>query len=139
MHGAGSETIHLGIQGITQLVQEILGKQDDILPPFTQGRQCQVQHTETVEEIGTKIALRHLLIQHPVCRGYHPDIHLDRLNATDSHYGAFLQESQQIDLHRQREIPYLIEKQDTVMGPLHTANVTAPGIGESALFMAKQF
>ncbi|MNE02324.1 hypothetical protein D3C80_947970 [compost metagenome] len=138
-HGTGGESLYPGIQDAAHFGQKILGKQHDVLPPLTQGGQRQIQHAEPVEEVAPKMSLLHLLIQHPVGRGYHPDVHLDGPSPTDSHYGALLQEPQQVDLHRQGEIPYLIEKQDAMVRHLHAADVTPTGAGEGPLLMTKEF
>ena len=51
---------------------------------------------------------------------------------------SLLDGGEQLGLHRQREVTYLVEKQRTACGYFHTSCLGLAGIGKGAFLVAKQ-
>ena len=82
------------------------------------------------------------VVNHPVqvaVRGrHHADVGVPRLGAADAPVGAGFQQAQQLDLHRQRNVAHLVQKQRAAAGGLDQAGARGGGPGEGAALMAEQ-
>ena len=63
---------------------------------------------------------------------------LDVVGAADPHELALLEHPQQLDLHLERQLADLVEKQRTAVGQLELAELAAGGAGERAAFVTEQ-
>ena len=110
----------------------------DVLRPFAQGRHPQFDHVHPVEQVFAEFAFGNQLGEVLVrCReNPHVDAHL--LLFADRAYGLLLNDAQQLDLHVQRQVGNLIEKQGAALGGLNQSLLVADRTGEAAALMAEK-
>ena len=100
------------------LFGEIVREEDYIASALAQWRHPQWEDIEAPKEIGPKAGLRHFLLEVPVRRRYHPHVRLERHRAADALELPLLDGSQQLGLHRGRELAYLVQEEGTAVGEL---------------------
>ena len=75
LDGIGREFFHPALIALAQLLQKRLYQQGNIIQPFTQRRQVDAQHTDTVIQIAAELALSHRLLQPHIGSADYPHIH----------------------------------------------------------------
>ncbi len=90
---------------------EEMGRQErDILSSLPQRRKGDGYDIESVEEVLSEASVFHERFQELIRGGDHPHIHLDVSRFSHPFNLVFLEESQELRLHGEAEIAYLIEK-----------------------------
>ena len=103
-----------------------------------QRREVDLQHGETVVEVGLEFALLDKLQQIPVGRADHAHIHLNELIAADPHEFPLLNDAKQLGLHGDGQLADLVEKDSALVGNLKQALLALPRrAGKGALRVAE--
>src|SRR5215510_3396787 len=97
--------------GLREERQEAAGDRQDVLRPFPQRRQPDLEHVEPVEEVFSESAVPDFLFQILVGGGNHSDIGPPRLTFAKSLKDFFLQKAKQLTLQAQAELTHLVEEQ----------------------------
>ena len=84
---------------------------------------------EPVEQVAAKLPVRDGLLQIHVGRGNHAHVDRHAGARTEPHDLALLQHAQQLDLHRQRQVADLVEKQRAAVRGLEPAGLRAERAG----------
>jgi hypothetical protein len=108
--------------------REVLGDGGDIARPLAQRRQRDREHEHAVEEIVGKGAFSRQRVEITVGRDDHARVDDDRPLAADPFELAFLRQSQQLGLHRRRDVADLIERQRAAVGLLERAEMPRGGV-----------
>src|SRR4051794_35333378 len=108
------------------LAQEVRRQERGVGRARAQGRHLQADDVEAVEEVLPKLSLRDHVLEVAIRRGDYAHVDADRLVASDALELAFLQEAQQLYLHRGRDLADLVEEERAVVR-LEEAPV-APGL-----------
>ena len=80
----------------------------------------------------------HFLLQIAMRSTQQTEIDRDRRAAPDPLNGLGFQRAQQLDLHMQWRLAYLVKKERAALGLFDQSNALRRGTGERALFMAKK-
>ena len=108
------------------------------LGPLAQRRQRDREDVEPVVEILAELALGDQRLEVAVRGRDDPHVDLDGLAAADPLELALLQHAQQLDLHVERQVADLVEKQRAAVGQLEPAGPTRHRAGERPLLVAEQ-
>ena len=122
-----------------EALQEMLGEQSGVAGPLGEARDSHHDFGEAVVEILAERARRDHLFEILVGGADDPRVDRDRLAAADPLDHPLLQEAQQLDLQRQRDVADLVEEQRAAMGELDLALGGLDRAGEGALLVAEQF
>ena len=126
-----------GSLGRGVLGQEVGDEQRDILEPLTQGRQVDLDHIESVEEVFAEPILLDLLLQALVRGGHHANIHLQALMTADPFESLLLEDPEQLGLHRLRNVADLVQEDRPLVGQLEPALAAGIGRGKRSLLVAE--
>ncbi|MDQ5880029.1 MAG: hypothetical protein QG638_2766, partial [Pseudomonadota bacterium] len=110
-----------------------------ILAALPQCGHAQLDHIEPVIEILAETSGIHALAQVAVsCRD---DAHIDRLFGRTANfaYPLFLDGTQQLDLHRQRQIGHLVKKERAAAGRLKETITITVRTGKGTLAITEEF
>ena len=99
----------------------------------------QRQHIEPVIQIFSEPPGFNFGFQIAVRRCHYPHIHFHRFQSPDRVDRALLQNTQQLDLHVQRQITDLVQENGAAVGQFKAPNAVGHGTREGALAMTKQF
>ena len=105
---------------------------------LAQRRHLERDDVEPVVEVLAEPALRDLLGEVAVRRRDHADVDLDRLRAADALELVLLQEAQQLDLDRRRDLADLVEEQRAAVGEREPAVLARHRAGERAALVTEQ-
>ena len=121
-----------------RLLDEVCRKLRDVFRPFAEWRQDDRKHTEPVEQIGTKAAGRHFLLQ--VSVGGRENTYVDgsRNLLSEAFELTLLQNSEQLRLQLQRNLAHLVEKERPAGRGLKPPCSVAQGPGECPFHMAEK-
>ncbi len=108
------------------------------LAPLAQRREIDVQDIEPVIQIVPEFPQCYELLEAPVGGGEHPNVYLDRLNASHPKECPRLQHPQQLHLHGGRDLADLVEEDGASVGQLEATQPALRRTGEGALFVAEQ-
>ena len=112
----------------------------DVLPPFPQRRNVDMDDVEPVIQITPEPSLLHHVPQIPVRSGNKTDINVDRPGSANSLYFLILYDPQQFGLSCQTQFPYFIEQEYALIGQFKKAGLTLPpGSGKGTAFITEQF
>ncbi len=100
--------------------------------PLAQRRHAQLDHVDTVVEILAEATCGNQLAE--VAVGRRKDAHVDRLLAlvADRARGLFLDQAQELHLHREWQVGDFVEEQRAALGRLHEARLVGNCAGEAA-------
>ncbi len=98
------------------LVQKVAGQELDVLSPVDQRRRGDGDDVEAVEEIAPELALVHGPLQFLVGGGDEAQVHGNLLRAAQSDHDLLLQGPQELGLHGQGHVAYLVEKERAAVG-----------------------
>src|SRR4029077_3895435 len=121
-----------------QALEDRLCDFTDIAAALTQCPHAQLDDIDAIEKIFPEQSLGHKIGKALVGGGQ--DAHVDRLLArlTEPPHRLFLHDAQELDLHVQRQVRHLIEKQRAALGTLHQALLVGYGSREAAALVAEQ-
>ena len=91
----------------------------DFLAPVAQRRHVDPDHAQAIVQILTELAFGHSLFEVGVGGGEHADVDALGLRLADGHDLLLLQESQQLRLYVDGQIPDLVEEQRAAGGATH--------------------
>ena len=118
---ARREALDLRVHLAEKRGQEMLGEQDGIAVALGEARDLHDDLGEAVIEILAEAARRDHLVQVLVGGADDARVDRDRLAAADPLDHPLLEEAQQLDLERQRDVADLVEEQGAAMGELDLA------------------
>ena len=104
-----------------ELLQEMIGEQQDVGLPLAQRRHEDREDVQSVVEILAEGAVGHRRFEDLVGRGDQADVRLDRLGAAEALELARLQHPQQLHLRLQVDVADFVEKQRAALGQLEAA------------------
>ena len=116
----------------------MLREQQDIFSALAQGRHGQDDHGEPEIEILTESLATRLALEVAVRGRHDPDVDLALAHAADAPHLPLLDGPQQLALHRQIDIPDLVEEQEPAFGGLDQAGLRFLGIRERPALVAEQ-
>ena len=108
-----------------------------VLSSFPEGRSSQGNNVQAIIQIGAKGLVAHGLAKVAIRRRDNAGRHGSVLVVTDSTQHPFLEDAEQFCLHKEREVPYFVEEQRSIMGVLEMPH-PVPGIRESSLCGAEK-
>src|SRR5262245_24677667 len=114
------------------MLDEVLGKQGNVFTTFTQRRQGDRNDVEAIVEILAKDAFLHHVFKICARGGDNPHINLDRRITANALELAFLYDTQQFYLERDRHITNLIQEDRAPVGLLEFADARLHGSGKRA-------
>ncbi len=121
------------------LREEMHREQRDVVGTLAKRGHADVDHVESIEQVFAKPAFLDVREEVTVRGGDDPDVDRDRRIATDALIRPFLQNAEQLDLDRQRDLADLIEEQRAAVGPAKASISGGVGTGERALFVTEEF
>ena len=136
---AVGQPLGLTAQFAGTLLQEMTGKQRDVLPTLPQRWQTQPDHVETVEQILAEQPLLDPFVEVLVGGRDDANAGTDRLVATDPVIMAIGQHAQQPGLQLGRHVANFVEEQGAALGLLEAPAALGGGAGEGAPLVAEQF
>ena len=95
-------------------------------------------HVQPGEQILAKQALLDRLLEIAVRRRDEPHVDAQRLDAADALERALLQDAQQLHLHVDRQLAYLVEEQRSAVRQLEAPRLLRHGTGKRALLVPEQ-
>ncbi|KAK0330811.1 hypothetical protein LTR94_031359, partial [Friedmanniomyces endolithicus] len=110
-----------------------------IARPLGQRRDAHDDLGQSVIQILAEPAVRHHRVDILMRRAYDPRVDRDRLSPADPLDHPLLQETQQLDLQRQRYVADLVQEQGAAVGLFDLARRRLHRAGERALLMPEQF
>src|SRR2546423_894360 len=113
------------------------GERGDVLAPFAQRRQIDIDDVEPVIQVASESTRRDVIWQPPVGRGDQPDVDAHRTSAADPLELAELERPQQLALERGREFTDLVEEDSAAIGDLELPFLLRHRPGEGAALMAE--
>jgi hypothetical protein len=120
------------------LVQEVRRQQRDVTLALSQRRQLHRHHVDPVEQVLAEPALLHGGAQVAVGRGHDAQVDLDGLVAAHPLELALLQEAEQLDLGRRRDLADLVEEQRAAVGLVKPPLAPRRRAGERAALVTEQ-
>src|SRR5262249_1850913 len=109
-----------------------------VLAAFSQRRQQDRKHVETVVQVTAEFVARDHLIQLSVRRRHQANITAVRPAAAETLKFLFLKDAQQLRLQCQRQISNFIQEKRSCMSHLEAANFLCDGSSKCALLVAKK-
>jgi len=119
-------------------LQEELGHEEDVFAPLPERRDVDHDHAEPVVEVLPEPAVRNRLFEVHVRRGDDAGIDLDLLPPPDPLERLVLEESEELDLEREREFPDLVQEERPPLGVLYLPFLLLDGTGKGPPLVAEQ-
>src|SRR5688572_27174740 len=94
-----------------EALQECLGEQRRVAGPLGQRRNPDDDFGQAIEQVLAEAPVTDHRLEVLVCRADDARVYVDRLAPADPLDLPFLQEAEQLDLQRQRDVAYLVEEQ----------------------------
>ena len=116
----------------------MVGQGEDVVLAFAQWRRRDLEDVYTVVEVFSESASAALLCQVAVGRSDQSDIDPDGFVAAHRAKLSFLQDTEQLDLHRQGNFPDFIKKNSSTVGQLEQPFLVGYGPGKGASDMAEK-
>ena len=126
-------------RGAGILFQKVVHQQRDVFPALAQRRHADRNDVQPVIKILAKNVFGNRLVEVAVGGGDHAHIDRDFTGAAHRPHGAFLQHTQQLDLHSQRHFTDLVEEDSAAVGHFKQAALVLVGSGESAFQVSEEF
>lgn len=102
------------------------------------GGEMDREDVETIEEIGSEAPLPGFLRQVTIGRSDDADIDREGTGATNALELSFLQDTQELGLEIQRQLPNLIQEERAPIGQLETAQLAHHSASKGTFFVPKQ-
>jgi hypothetical protein len=136
--GARREPGRIAIHRRGELPNEVARQDGNVLAPFAQRRDIDVEYVQAVIEIRPECARFHQTLQ-PLVRGCDDaEIDLHGRRVADAHDLFLLQHAQQVGLGAQGDVADLIQENSAAVGHLELALLARLRAGERALLIAKK-
>src|SRR5690606_2228942 len=110
LQGLGLDAAEGSVVLLTELANELVDQQRNVLATLAERRQLDEEHVEPVIQVSTELPQLHLVAKALVRRRDDPDVHPDRVFPTHAPELALLQHTQQLRLRGERHLPDLVEK-----------------------------
>ena len=124
---------HLG----RQCGDKRLDMQRDVVHPFTEWRQVNLENRKPVKQVLAKMSIGNFFCQVAVGGGYHAHIHFDRLRIADLEKLAGFENTEQLSLKIERHLADLIEEDRAVVGFFEQAFRLFECTGESSCLVTE--
>jgi hypothetical protein len=118
---------------------EVAYQEGNILWPLAQRRDRNRKDVQPVVKVGAELPGGHHLRQIPVGRRHQAHIDAPGARTTQTLELLLLQDSQQLGLQFEREIPDLVEEQRPLVRQLKAAELLREGPGEGPPLVAEEF
>ena len=122
----------------TDRVEKMLNQQGDVRPPLAQRRQVDADHIQTIEEIRSKDALSHQVLEVRIRGADDPRIDRKAVPSADRSNDSFLQGTQELALHVFRHVADLVKEEHSLVRRGEQALTIFVGPGEGALYMPEE-
>src|SRR6185369_1044569 len=109
-----------------------------VVPALPQRRQIDLQHAESIEEIGTKRAILDELSQRLVRGRDDAYVNLDRLRPAHAHELPLLEHAHELHLRRRGNLADLVEEDGPPVRQFESSQASLGGPREGTLLMAEQ-
>src|SRR5262249_4044848 len=137
LHGAGTEA-QLAAMGVSAPSQKRVGDEHDVLAPFTERRELQIDHRQSVEQNLPELARFPLQLEVLFCcRGPAP-VAPQNFAATDPLQRTLLQESEQLDLEGGAHLADFVEEERAAIGELELPLALGVSAGVGALLVPEE-
>jgi hypothetical protein len=137
IHCIRGELTHRGVPPSHNLHHKVAHQARQLLAPTAERRHNNHHPLQAVVKIFAEMTILDHLLGVSIGGGNHPNIDLHGFRATNAIDLTFLQRPQQCDLHIQRNLTDLIEKQRSAMRLLEATSLTAIGTSERAALMTE--
>jgi hypothetical protein len=117
---------------------EVLGQGQNILSPFSQGRDVHRNHLKAEEEILPEESFSDQGVEILVGGRHDADVHDDSPGFSQREDLAVFQEAQQLGLKCQRKVPDFIQEEGPLVGSSKDSKMVSGGTGEGSLAIAKE-
>ena len=117
----GGEALDLGVHLAREAVEEMAGEQHRVARPLGEAGDLHDDLGEAIIEVLAEAAVGDHRLEVLVRRADDARVDGDRLAAADALDHPLLQEAQQLDLQRQRNVADLVEEQRAALGQLDLA------------------
>jgi len=125
--------------GFRIFVREVTGQRENVLGPFAQGGQPQIDHVEAVEQVFAKDAAFCRIGKVAVGGRDDADVDLDGFCAANPVDFTFLERAQKLCLQAGIHLADFVEQQCSPVGFLELADTARDGAGKRPLLMSEQF
>ncbi len=113
--------------------------EQDVLVPLAKRGQMNGDHVQAIKQVLPKPPLGHLFLQVPVGGRDNAHIHLGGGHRTHSLELFFLNDTQDLDLQGQVQLPDLVQENGPAVGKFETSGPGSNGVGKSPFFMTEKF
>ena len=137
-HHIGGERNLSSVRACGLPVDEKLREERDVVDPLPERRHQNRNDTEPVVEILPEPARGDLRLEVLVGGADDPHVHLEGLFTADAFEGTFLEDPEELDLHRHAEIGHLVEEDRPPVRELEPALAIPDRSGEGALDVAEE-
>ena len=117
----------------------MIGKEGDVVSPFAQGRDEQLDRVDPVKQVLAETAVAYCCVQVGVGRTDQPYIYLCLLGRSEAVYLLLFDHREQLRLEHKRQVPDLIQKERAAGCDLETSRLAFPRIGKRPFFVSEQF
>ena len=128
----------VAVEELRVAVQEILGEQRDLLGPFAEGRNDDLDDVEAIVEILAKLAGCDRVLEILICRCNDSNVNFDDGFAADPRELPILQNMEDLGLEGRVEIADLVEKNRAMIGRFELANLQLVRAGEGPALVPEQ-
>ena len=140
MQAGGRKHLHLCAVLLVQYPQEVRHQRRDVALAFAQGRDTQLERTDTKIEILPEIPIKDLPVQVLVGSGHDPNVYVDDPIPTDAQNFPLLKHTQHTRLYGPTDLADFVEKDSAVVGHFEQAGLAAFACaGERAALVTEQF
>ena len=112
-------------------------EQRQVFAPVSERRYDDWNYVQAIVQILTKIVFGNLFFQVSIRSRNHPDVNCDFSGSTDRAKAAFLQHSEEFDLHGQRHLADFVEKDGAAIGNFKQAALVLVRAGERPFYVAE--
>src|SRR5208337_1429568 len=123
----------------TATLQEVLGENGDVLWPFAQWRNLDVDFGDAMVKIAAENSGLHGSFQVSISCRQNSDIHRDLPVSSQPEIRDLVEDAQKLHLHLRLQFANLVQKQRASIGDLEQARFRSVGSAESPFLVAEQF
>ena len=121
-----------------QVLDEILGEQDDVALALGERRHHDGKDVQTVVQVLAEKLLLHQLLEVAAGGGEEAHVGMQLLVAADAREGAFLQEAQEFDLSLHGQVADLVEEERAAVRGFGASDASADRARERAFFVSEE-
>src|SRR3989441_6088964 len=123
---------------LVELREESGGQAEDLLFAFSQRRDANLHHVETVVEIFPEVTAGERVLEIPIRRRHDSNVDIDDPVPADPREAEILKDMQKLGLEGEGKFGDLVEVDRPLVGVLELPGLTAVGSSERALLVAEQ-